>query len=116
MFGATILAAATALPELSTGLAAVRLGDHQLAMSDIFGGNAVLPALVIFADLIGGKPALPLAHTTDVWIACLGVLLTAVYIAGMVLRPTKTFLRMGYDSIAVIVLYAIGIVGLAAVR
>jgi cation:H+ antiporter len=31
IFGATVLALATALPEISSGIAAVRIGDHQLA-------------------------------------------------------------------------------------
>ena len=112
VFGATILAAATALPELSTGLAAVRDGDTQLAMSDIFGGNAVLPALFIFADLIAGKPALPTAGDTDIWIAGLGVVLTGIYIVGIVMRPERTRWRLGPDSIAAIVVYALGIAGL----
>src|SRR3954470_5290582 len=112
VFGATILAAATALPELSTGLAAVKQGDTQLAMSDIFGGNAVLPALFIFADLIAGKPALPTAGPTDIWMAGLGVLLTGIYIVGLITRPNHTRWRMGPDSIAVIVIYALGIGGL----
>ncbi len=54
LFGSTVLAAATSLPELSTGLTSVRLGDTQLAMSDIFGGNAFLPVL-----FLGGPPARP---------------------------------------------------------
>src|SRR3954468_18940330 len=115
VFGATILAAATSLPELSTGLAAVRDGDTQLAMSDIFGGNAVLPALFIFADLFGGKPALPSAARTDIWIAGLGVVLTGIYIVGVITRPKRTFWRMGPDSIAAIVVYAAGIAGLILV-
>jgi cation:H+ antiporter len=112
VFGATILAAATALPELSTGLAAVRNGDTELAMSDIFGGNAVLPALFIFADLVAGKPALPHAERTDVWIAGVGVVLTGIYIVGIVIRPERTRFRLGPDSIAAIGVYALGIVGL----
>jgi cation:H+ antiporter len=112
VFGATILAAATALPELSTGLAAVREGDTQLAMSDIFGGNAVLPALFIFADLFAGKPALPSAGKTDIWMAGLGVVLTGIYIVGVIVRPQRTFWRLGPDSIAVLAVYALGIAGL----
>lgn len=115
VFGATFLAAATALPQLSSGLAAVRIGDNHLAMSDIFGGNAVLPPMLLFADLIAGKPALPAAHKSDIWIAGLGIVLTGVYMVGIIARPHRTRWRMGPDSIAAIVLYAIGIGGLLLV-
>jgi cation:H+ antiporter len=115
IFGATILAATTALPEMSTGLQSVRIGDHQLAFSDIFGGNAFLMVLFLLADLIGGKPALPQAQPSDLWMAGLGILVTGIYLAGIVLRPRHRHARLGPDSIAVVVVYALGIVGLAVI-
>ena len=115
LFGATILAAATALPELSSGLASTRLKDYQLAISDIFGGNAFLPVLFLLATIVSGEAVLPHAQATDIYLAALGILLTCIYIAGLVFRPSRRILGMGVDSLAVLILYAIGTAGLVAV-
>jgi len=115
LFGATVLAAATSLPELSTGLTSVKNGDYQLAMSDIFGGNAFLPVLFLLATLLSGTAVLPRAQNTDIYLTALGSLLTVVYIAGLVFRPTRRIARMGLDSLVVLVLYAIGVAGLFAI-
>ncbi|MDQ6626569.1 MAG: sodium:calcium antiporter [Verrucomicrobiota bacterium] len=115
LFGATVLAAATALPEVSTGLASVKLGDYKMAFSDIFGGNAFLPVLFLLATLVSGEAVLPKAHPTDIYLTALGMLLTCVYIGGLVFRPRRQVARMGVDSLLVLVLYAVGIAGLFAI-
>jgi cation:H+ antiporter len=115
VFGATFLAAATALPEISTGLSSLRLGDYQLAVSDIFGGNAFLPVLFLPAGLIAGHAVLPQARATDIYLTGLGALLTAVYIVGLIFRPRRQLWVMGADSWAVVVLYALGVAGLIAI-
>jgi cation:H+ antiporter len=115
LFGATVLAAATSLPELSTGLTSIKLGDYQLAVSDIFGGNAFLPVLFLLATVISGKAVLPQAHDTDIYLAGLGILLTSVYLAGLIFRPKRRIARMGIDSLVVLILYAVGMAGLFAI-
>jgi cation:H+ antiporter len=111
VFGATFLALASALPEISSGIEAVRLGDHQLAIADIFGGNAFQLCLFIVADILAGKPALTSAGHQNAWLAGLSVVLTIVYIGGIITRPSRPN-RLGPDSILAIAIYAIGIVGL----
>jgi cation:H+ antiporter len=115
LFGATVLAAATALPEVSSGLASVKLGDYQLAVSDIFGGNAFLPVLFFVATAISGTSVLPKAQDADIYMAGLGILLTTVYIFGLIFRPQRRILRMGPDSLTALILYALGIIGLVVV-
>lgn len=114
VFGATVLSFATALPEVSSGIEAVRLGDHQLAMGDVFGGNAFQLCLFVVADVIAGKPALPLAGPVNGWLATLAIVLTAVYVAGVIVRPSRPN-RLGPDSIIAVGVYALGIVGLLVV-
>lgn len=115
LFGSTVLAAATALPEISTGITSARLGDYKLAVSDIFGGNVFLPVLFLLAGLLSGQAALPQAQKTDIYLAALGALLTAIYISGLIFRPSRRFLRMGIDSLVVLIVYSLGIAGLIAV-
>jgi cation:H+ antiporter len=112
IFGATVLATATALPEISSGLAAVRLGDNALAMGDIFGGNAFQVCLFLVADLVAGKPVLESAGNLNAWLGALGVALTAIYGFGVISRPMHCRARLGPDSILALVLFTLGILGL----
>jgi cation:H+ antiporter len=114
VFGATVLALATSLPEISTGLTSTRMGDYQLAFGDIFGGNAFLPVLFLLATLLSGKAILPEASAADLYLTALGALLTVVYLYGLIFRPSRQILRMGVDSLVVLVLYGIGVAGLFA--
>jgi len=114
IFGATVLAAVTALPEISSGIAAVRLGDNALAIGDIFGGNAFQLCLFLLADLIAGSPVLPTAGRLNSWLASLGVALTAVYTIGVVGRPYRCLARLGPDSLLALVVFALGVSGILA--
>ncbi|WP_144709674.1 sodium:calcium antiporter [Curtobacterium pusillum] len=115
LFGATVLALATSLPEISTGLQAVKQGDDNLAMSDIFGGNAFLPVLFLVATLLSGKAVLPQANASDVYLTALAALLTLVYAVGLVFRPERRIAGMGIDSFVVVLLYLLGVAGLVAI-
>ena len=112
IFGATVLAMASALPEISSGIAAVRLGDHALAVGDVFGGNAFQLCLFPLADLIAGAPVLPTAGRLNSWLASVGVALTAVYAIGVIARPLRCRARLGPDSILALVVFGLGIGGL----
>jgi cation:H+ antiporter len=116
VFGATILATASALPEISSGIAAVRLGDNALAIGDIFGGNAFQVCLFLVADLVAQRPVLPAAGNQNAWLAALGVALTAIYGFGVIGRPNRCHVRLGPDSILALIVFALGIVGLFAVH
>ncbi len=115
LFGATVLAAATSLPEVSTGLASMKMRDYQLAISDIFGGNAFLPVLFTVASLLSGKAVLPQAHKADIYLTGLGILLTSIYLTGLIFRPRRVIARMGIDSLLVLICYVLGVLGLVAI-
>ena len=89
VFGGTILALCTALPEISTGIASAKIRDYQMAVSDIFGGNAFLPVLFLMAALIGGESILPNLKISNIYLTSVGILLTTIYMIGMLLHSKK---------------------------
>jgi cation:H+ antiporter len=116
IFGATVLAAVTALPEISTGIRAVRLGDVGLAMGDIFGGNAAQMVLFLVADLLAGRPVLRSVSSESAWLGLLGIIVTAIYLGGLLMRPEKKYFRLGPASLLVFITYLLGVVGLLFLR
>jgi cation:H+ antiporter len=115
IFGGTVLALVTALPEFSTGYQALKIGDYELVVSEVFGSNAFLPVLFILATILTGHAVLPYAHHSDIYLTGLGILLTTIYMWGMVFRPARQYWRLGIDSIVVLGVYVLGVVGLVAV-
>src|SRR5262249_51418531 len=96
--------------------ASIRMGEYQLAVSDILGGNAFLPVIFFIGVLVSGKSVFADVTESDIYIACLGILLTAVYMLGFAFRPTRKILRMGIDSLTALLLYGLGIIGLFLIR
>ena len=60
------------------------------------------------------KPTLPTTGPVDAWLGALSLALTAVYLGGVIVRASRPR-RLGPDSIAALVIYAVGIVGLLRV-
>lgn len=115
LFGGTILALATALPEISTGIASAKIRDYNMAVSDIFGGNAFLPVLFLVASIISGEAVIPTLSNSDMYLTGLGILLTCIYMVGMVLHSKRQIFLMGVDSFCVLLTYILGLVGLWAI-
>ena len=114
LFSATILASMTSLPELSTGIASMRSGDYELAVSDIIGGNAFLPVLFILAQILSSNTVFGSAGYYDIYLTAVGIILTVVYMIGFARQSRGTILGLGRYSLAVILIYAAAIAYLFA--
>ena len=71
--------------------------------------------LFFLAGLLSGQAVFPELRDTDMYLIGLGVLLTCVYIFGLIFRPQRKILGMGLDSLVVLALYLLGTAGLMLV-
>lgn len=114
MVGFLLVGLSTSLPEISSVTAAVRLRRYDMAVGDIFGTNLFNIALIFLADVIyRGEPVLALAGLFEVIGAILAILLTGVFIIGLLERRDRTVFRMGFDSLASVLIFAGGLFMLA---
>ena len=99
----------TLAAELSTAIAAVRIRRVELAIGDILGGNMFDVTLILLIDILAAGPlVLNQVDRSAMVAALLGILLTMLVLIGLLERRDKAMLRMGYDSIAVLVAYCAG--------
>ncbi len=113
--GACFLAIASSLPEIVTGLAAVRLGQMDLALGNIFGSNMfnifVVPMCKIVSLfrgdvlLMGGRG---FHAEQNVITGLLPIVLTAVALGGLTFASRRRVLGLGFDSVTIAVFYVAG--------
>ncbi|MGE5617772.1 MAG: sodium:calcium antiporter [Sphingomonadaceae bacterium] len=104
--GATLLAFASSLPELSTTISAVRLGAYSMAVSNIFGTNAFLVALLFLSDLFYPTGyVLEAVGRSALFAAAAGIVTTSIYLVGLIERRNRVVLGMGIDSLVVLLAY-----------
>lgn len=97
--GVTLLATSTSLPELSATIAAARIGAYTMAIANIFGSNLIMIALLLPADIAYGPgPILADVHPAAQFSLVTGILVTAIYVAGILIRRTPKIMGAGVDS------------------
>ena len=115
--GVAFVAASTSLPELSTSLGAVRRGNHEMAVSNILGTNCLEVGLFLVADAVyRGGPILQALDRSALFAGAMGVVVTSIYLLGLLERRDRTVLGMGIDSLGVLSVYVIGVVVLYFLR
>lgn len=108
--GVTLLAASTSLPELSTTVSAVRLRAYTMAISNIFGSNLIMLALLLPADIFYRERVLLAEVDASAAFALVsGIIVTAIYVIGLLVRRRQLIFGMGYDSAAVLAVYGLSL-------
>lgn len=107
--GYFLVGISTSLPELSTTISAAKLRRYRMAFSNIFGTNLLNVGLVLLIDLLYEEgPVLEAVGDFAAAGAILGILLTSIYQIGLTIRFKKTFARLGFDSLLVLLAYLAG--------
>ncbi len=111
LIGATLVAATTSLPEVSTTAGAVRRGAYTMVIANIFGTNSLEMALLFIADL--GYRDGPIVNAVDRSAIVMGgvaVVMTSIYLWGLLERRDQTIWRLGVDSFWVLITYLGGLI------
>jgi cation:H+ antiporter len=105
------------LPEWSTVIESIRLNRYDMAIGDVFGTNIMNVMIIVLIDALNpGDPVLQAAGRFAGFAAVLALLLTSVFMIGLLERRDRTVLRMGLDSLVVVLVYAAGVVVLHGLR
>lgn len=115
--GMLLLGCLTSLPEAANVVTSSYLGNPALAVNNLLGSASINIVLLAVADAaFAGGPVINALGRFEVISALLGVLLTGIYLVGLLEHRDRVVLRMGYDSLAVLALFVGGVALLFAIR
>ena len=109
LVGSLGTATVTSLPELVTAIAAVRRRAPQLAIGGIVGGNMFDSLFIAASDFAyrDGSIYHAISDATVFWMG-LVIVMTAVLLLGLLRREREGPGKIGWESVALIALWAVG--------
>jgi len=109
--GTTLVALCTSLPEMVTTMSALRMGNVNMAVGNIFGSNSFNMTILFGVDVFYDKPLLANVSSTHAITAAGVILVTLVATAGLLYRAEKRYWLLEPDA-ALVLLLALGALGL----
>jgi cation:H+ antiporter len=106
--GSIFIALSTSLPELVVSISALRMGAVDLALGNLFGSNLFNVGILAVDDLFYFKgPLLTHISANHLVSTCAAMAMTGVAIIGLTFRASKKRLLWAWDSVGIILIYAL---------
>ncbi|MGA9525779.1 MAG: hypothetical protein WBV82_30250 [Myxococcaceae bacterium] len=106
--GSVLIAGATSLPELTTDVAAVRIGAVDLAAGDLIGSSMANMFILALLDLHPRMQVLRRAALDHALSAALAIMLTAIAALFLLVQFDVRWGRIGFGSLLLLGLYLLG--------
>jgi cation:H+ antiporter len=112
--GTLFFAVVSSLPELSTTLAAARLGFFNMCLGNIFGSNIFNIMIISVSDIFYREGSIIAAPASDsrfylFCVALFAIIATTAVVVGVRLKSRKLFWRISWVSLVVIACYILGL-------
>ncbi|MGD7045041.1 sodium:calcium antiporter [Jeotgalibacillus proteolyticus] len=109
LVGTLLLAGATSLPEVTTSLSAVIIGNPDIAIGNMLGSNLFNLFIIAAFDLYYRRKKLfQWAGNDHIYTAGLGLLLTLLTLVALLIKVDYTILGIGIDAFIIALLYGVG--------
>ncbi|MFK8035613.1 MAG: hypothetical protein AB8B94_15860 [Hyphomicrobiales bacterium] len=82
------------------------MGAYTMAISNVFGSNLIMLTLILPSDIAyRDGPILSQTDPVAQFSIAIGIVVTAIYVVGILIRRTPTWLGAGLDSWLVMLVY-----------
>lgn len=110
LVGALMTSVATSTPELVTTVAAARRGALTLAVGGVLGGNSFDVLFAAFSDVAHREGSIYHAASLDQrFLSILAIVMTGVLLLGLLSRERHGPANIGFESVALLVIYGGGL-------
>jgi cation:H+ antiporter len=106
--GAILVAGATSLPEVATDISAVRQGEANLAIGDLFGSSMMNMLILAVADLLTRQARFTEVPVNQALVGALAISVTSIAAAGVLMGDDFTVFGVGWAPLAIGVMYVAG--------